>query len=53
MPSDTPTAAAERSPEQREEWKQGYLARLDRDPRDVSRSDYWLRGWDDGEEACK
>lgn len=32
-----------------EEWKAGFLARLDREPRDASKPEQWLKGWDDAD----
>lgn len=45
----TDARARARTPEQREEWRVGFLAALDGEKRDAAWSEHRLQGWDDAE----
>lgn len=36
-----------------EQWREGYLDRLDHKPREDWKPSAYLKGWDDGEKVCK
>ena len=45
--------AISRTDLEREQWREGYLDRLDRKPREDWKPAACHEGWDDGEKACK